>query len=174
MSHYRVSVLLLALWIIPADFLQAQGLDGIGPGAGRAQRGEGYFFLAPGLITGGGSSTGTLNFGGGFEVFAYKGLAAGAEAGYLAPRQYLNDGIGLASVDGSYHFGRTSKISPFVTGGYSIGFRSGHANMVNFGGGLQYWFSRRTALRLEFRDHLYRNSYADVHSIGCRIGLSLR
>jgi len=126
------------------------------------------------VITGAGSSTGTMHFGGGFDIFAYKGLAFGGEAGYLAPWEYLNDGIGLASVNGSYHFLRNNRVAPFVTAGYSVGFRTGHTDLVNFGGGLNYWLNDRVGMLLEVRDHLRASRYANLHYLGFRLGLSLR
>jgi len=34
------------------------------------------------------------------------------------------------SLNGAYHFNRKRKLSPFVTGGYTLAFRDGHANLV--------------------------------------------
>jgi len=122
------------------------------------RRGDQYYvFVAPGgdNFTFG-STTGTLHFGGGGEGFFYKGLAIGAEAGFLAPMKSFSGGSGLVSVDGSYHFssGKTKKVVPFISGGYSLLFGSGGANGLNFGGGVNWWMRDRLALRLEARDHI--------------------
>jgi hypothetical protein len=79
--------------------------------------------------------------------------------------------VGILSFNGSYHFGRSQKLSSFVSGGYSIGIREGHISLANFGGGTNYWFRDRVGLRLEFRDHVDRdhNQY-----LSGRIGLAFR
>jgi hypothetical protein len=135
--------------------------------------GQGYVFFAPGAIRGYGTSAGTFHFGGGAEGFVYKGLAAGSEIGYLAPWRAGRDGIGLLSLDGSYHLKRDAKVSPFVTGGYSLAFQNGHANAVNFGAGVNWWAGRHTGVRLEFRDH-FETQYTEVHYLGFRIGFAFR
>src|SRR6266849_10828627 len=104
------------------------------------RRDQYYVFVAPGGANNFsfGSTTGTLHFGGGGEGFVYKGLAIGAEAGFLAPTQSFKSGYGLVSVNGSYHFispYKAKKVAPFITGGYSLLFGNGGANGVNFGGG---------------------------------------
>jgi len=160
----RISILTVLLLLFSGEVRAQQ------PPA--APAGQGYFFWGPGAVN---SETATQHFGGGGEVFLHKGLGIGAEVGYLSPLQAAQDGIGLFSVNGLYEFGRTtpSKLHPFVTGGYSLAFRGGATNAVNFGGGFNYWFSRRAGLRLEFRDH-FAPEYSDVHFWCARIGLNLR
>ncbi len=133
--------------------------------------GQGYVFFGPGAITGDGYTTGMAHIGGGGEILIYKGVGIGAEVGYLTPWRDFRTGIGIISVDGSYHFNPTRRISPFVTTGYSLGVREGHVNLLNFGGGVHYWFLDRVGLRLEFRDHVYKDS---DHFLSGRIGLSFR
>jgi hypothetical protein len=138
-------------------------------------RGHGYVFVAPGGSTVNGHTAGILHFGGGGEGFIYKGFAIAGELGYLAPTRSLGDGIGVLSANGSYHFKKEDserKLVPFITGGYSLGFREATANMFNFGGGVNYWFRERTALRVEFRDHVWTGS--TVHYWQFRFGLTLR
>lgn len=127
--------------------------------------GQGYFFFGPGSST-------ALHLGGGGEAYIYKGLAAGGEIGYLFPRSGFGYGVGLLSANGSYHFNRGThwKIQPFVTGGYTLAFRSGAVNLWNAGGGLTYWMSNRAGLRVEFRE--YRDWRHGLHEL--RVGLSLR
>ena len=134
--------------------------------------GQGYTFFAAGSYP---DSAAALHIGGGGERFTYRGLAAGAELGYIFPAQSFRYGFGLASVNGSYHLNRGShwKISPFVTGGYSLAFRGSTLNLVNFGGGLTYWIGDRLGLRLEVRDHL-PPQYPREHSLEFRIGLAFR
>jgi hypothetical protein len=133
--------------------------------------GYGYFGL--------GGTQGTtfgklLNAGGGGEAFLYKGLAAGADIGYLGNyNSFQRDGFGLASVNGSYHFvkNRDQKFAPFVTAGYSLAFRNDTANMTNVGAGFNYWFSHRAGLRVEYRDYFTVN---DPHIHTVRFGVTFR
>ena len=117
-------------------------------------------------------STGFFQFGGGGEGLAYKGLGLGAEIGYLAPFRAAGDGVGLFSGDVSYHFNRTAKLVPFVTGGYSAAFRSGASHGGNFGGGVHYWMKEHVGLRFEFRDHVFSSD--SPHLFQFRVGLSFR
>jgi hypothetical protein len=140
---------------------------------GQEHGGQGYVFLAPGAFVGGGSSVGTAHLGAGGEALIYRGIGAGAEIGYLTPWRDFSAGIGVLSLNGSYHFNRARKLSPFLTGGYSLAFRNGHANLFNVGGGMNYWFSDKVGLRLEFRDHI-NTGYTLAHYLSSRIGISFR
>ncbi len=149
------------------------------PALCRAQVGEkpqgwGYGFFAPTALTPGTYSA--LHIGAGGEGLLYKGLGLGGEVGYLAPTRAMSYGIGIGSVDGSYHFLTGSpgqRVVPFVTGGYSLAFRSGTLNLANYGGGIHYWFSRHVGLRLEVRDHAYLRGSA-AHALGFRVGVAFR
>jgi len=130
---------------------------------------RGYVFFAPGVA----DHSSTIHFGGGGEFPIYKGLGAGGELGYLAPTSYIRDGFGVFSLNGTYDFlqgRRSAKVSPFATTGYSLGFRDGHVNGYNFGGGIHYWFADRMGLRAEFRDHVFEKT----HFYGFRIGWTSR
>jgi len=135
----------------------------------------GYGFFAPGFVAESGQKSGVLHLGGGGEARIYKGLGAGAELGYLYPRQSFRDGFGLLSANGIYHFqteGRAQKVIPFATAGYSLAFRDGSANLFNFGGGIDYWASEKVAVRLEARDHVWpNNGDPATHFVTFRIGL---
>ncbi len=163
MQRHLIIVIAASLFLLAASLAHAE--DG-------SHGGQGYVFFAPGALVQNGSHLGMVHFGGGGEGLLYKGLGAGAELGYVAPWQETSNGIGLLSLNGSYQFQRNRKVSPFVTLGYSLGFRSGHINMINFGGGAHWWFANRVGLRMEFRDHLY--SRTDLHYLEGRIGLSFR
>jgi hypothetical protein len=133
-------------------------------------RGQGYVFFGPGAASNFGNTDGTFHVGGGGEVFLYRELAGGAEIGYLAPWKTAGDGIGVFSLDGSLHFDRTAKLTPFITAGYT---RAGRANGINFGGGIEWWFRERKGLRLEFRD--YRMGEAtNLYYLDFRIGFEFR
>ncbi len=141
-----------------------------------AQRSSGYFFLAPGGVSAGGSISATLHLGAGAEGILGKGFGIGAEIGALGLTQAWGDTVaGAFSPNGYFHFARYRKspLDPFVTGGYTLLFRNGHANLFNFGGGVNYWFRSNLGLRLEFRDHVDSRSFGDVHWWGFRVGLAV-
>lgn len=136
--------------------------------------GYGYLFGAPGGSNEGGGAT--IHIGGGGEAVAKNGAGIGAELAYLAPFESMGDGLGTFSINGSYHFLKSSqggKVVPFVTGGYTGFFRGGYANGVNFGAGVNYWFKPRVGLRFEFRDNLWLQDDA-VHFLNFRVGLTFR
>jgi len=136
------------------------------------RKGWGYVVGGVGGASGSGS-TAFFQVAGGGEGLVYKGLGLGAEIGYLAPFRDGGDGLGIASPDISYHFSRESKLVPFVTGGYSLAFRSGvNSSGGNFGGGVQYWMKDRVALRVEFRDHVFSSD--SPHLFQFRVGLAFR
>lgn len=138
------------------------------------QRSLGYWFAAPGGVTAAGHSTFTIHLGGGGEFALRKGFTAGIEGGAVGPTtEYTRNVMGVGSLNGYYHFrhSRTAQLDPFVTGGYSLFFRHGTANLGNFGGGLNYWFLPTVALRTEFRDHVTGGPLR-IHYWGLRLGLS--
>jgi len=136
-------------------------------------RGQGHVFYGPGQVPGGGGTLQQLGLGG--DGFLYKGLAVGAEVGYQFPSEGFTYGYGLLSVNGSYHLNhnRHAKISPFITGGYSLAFRSGHANLANFGGGVTWWMAKHAGLRLEVRDYVWTCCNSQ-HSPSVLVGVSFR
>ncbi len=139
-----------------------------------AQRSHGYIYIAPGGVSGAGGSGMTLHLGGGGEFLLAKRVGVGVELGALGPRRsYVDSVVGVGSVNGSYHFKTSSeKIDPFVTAGYSLGFRTGTINFFNFGGGINYWFLSRLGLKLEIRDHVASPNGGAVHFWGVRFGLA--
>jgi hypothetical protein len=139
-----------------------------------AQHTHGYFFVAPGGASAGGHTGGTIHLGLGGEFGLNRWLGVGAEIGALGPTSDFTGGVvGVLSPNAYVHFAGTDKFDPYATGGYSLMFRSGHANLVNFGAGMNYWFRERIALMLEFRDHVTTGSFR-VNYWGVRIGLSFR
>ena len=135
------------------------------------RRGWGYAFGGAGA-SGGDFSRSYFQFGGGGEALVNKGMGVGAEISYLAPFGSGGNGIGLFSGNTSYHFSRSSKLVPFVTGGYSAAFKSGASHGGNFGGGVHYWMSNHLGLRFEVRDHIFSSD--SPHLFQFRVGLSLR
>lgn len=136
---------------------------------------HGYIFVAPGGVTSSGHTQSTLNVGAGFDAVVAKGIGFGLELGALGPTSDFSASVGIFSADGSYHFQHDHpKLDPYVTGGYTLLFRSGHANLGNFGGGVNYWFHRHLGLKFEFRDHIWPLSGATAQYWGFRVGLAFR
>ena len=142
--------------------------------AAQAQHSHGYLFVAPGGISASGHTAMTIHLGAGGEGILGKGIGIGAELGALGPRESFSDLVGLFSANGYYHFSHSKeKADPFLTGGYSVLFRLEHANLANFGVGMNYWLVRRLGLKVEFRDHI-RTSGETVHYWGIRVGPAFR
>ncbi|HST20247.1 MAG TPA: outer membrane beta-barrel protein [Blastocatellia bacterium] len=122
---------------------------------------------------GGGSdfnSDAVIHVGGGGEGYFGNGVGIGAEIGYLASTRNTGNGIALASVNGSYHFNRSGKARPFLTGGASIAGAGFTAGGGNFGGGVNYWMNNRFGLRFEVRDHIFSSD--TTHTVVFRVGFS--
>lgn len=134
-------------------------------------KGWGYLFGGVGARADDGAVP-LLHVGAGGEGLLYKGLGVGAEIGYVAPLEDGSNGSGLFSTNVAYHFRRSEKVSPFVTGGYSLAFRGFASHGGNFGGGVQYWASDRVGLRFEFRDHIFSSD--SPHTVSFRFGVSFR
>lgn len=132
-------------------------------------QGYGYF----GVLGAEGTTFGKLlNPGLGADLFVLRGLAASTDIGYVGYyNNFKSDGFGLFSPNVSYHFFASSTFVPFVTGGYTLAFRSGTANLGNYGGGMTYWFRKRVGLRAELRD--YRDA-SGFHFTGTQFGISFR
>ena len=117
----------------------------------------------------------TLQAGFGGEAVLGRGVGIGAELTAIGTREdFLDSVVGTFSANGYYHFARGSnlKLDPFLTGGYTLLFRYGHANLFNFGGGLNYWLGNHVGARIEFRDQVHSNGSA-VHYWGFRFGLAV-
>jgi hypothetical protein len=146
-------------------------------------RGQGYFFFGWGTGTSSYFHPLILHVGGGGEVFLYKGLGFGAEAGYasLGTRDVK---ACIASGDFSYHFRRHARrggVDPFLLGGASfVGPTEGEAGRGsaagNFGGGANVWIAKHAALRFEFRDIVgaTHRFWAYSHYISWRVGMTFR
>jgi len=135
------------------------------------KRGWGYGFAGLGADVNG-DTRATLHVGVGGEGLVSGGLGVGGEIGYLSRLRDNASGFGLASANISYHFNRDRRLMPFITGGASLGFNNGASGGGNFGGGVQYWFADRAALRLEFRNHIFSSDTPYYPSF--RIGISFR
>jgi hypothetical protein len=145
-------------------------------GTARAQGpATGYVFGTPGQVKVESFSTNTVHLGGGGEYLVGGVVGVGGEIGYLAPTQAWGDGIGVLSANGSYHFRGAGKLVPYLTAGYSRLFDGeGAVNALNVGGGANYWFAPRAALRVELRDHIHSEDGTTGHFWGVRFGVSFR
>ncbi len=129
----------------------------------------GYWFIAPGAVSG----DTTLHLGGGGELALPGGFGLAFEGGALGlTRTYRQSLMAVGSANGVYHplAGRWERLDPFATAGYSAFIRRGTASLVNYGFGMNWWFSPPLGLRVEFRDHYH--SASGTHSWGFRFGLS--
>jgi hypothetical protein len=161
---HKLFVIILLMTAIPAAaFAQSQ----------REHRGWGYAFAGVGGNTGFNSGA-RFTAGGGGEVLFFRGLGVGGELGYLSSPERVGNGFGIGSVDLAYHFNRSGKIAPFVTGGPSVAFSSGGGSAVggNLGGGIQYWPKGRVGLRFEVRDHVFSSD--SPHLFTFRVGVTFR
>ena len=119
----------------------------------------GYGYFAPGQLRGNGLTDAFLHFGGGAKHFTERRVGFGGDLGMWGPKSGFGDAYGAnLSLNGYYELDLgIDKIDPTLTLGYTrtFGHDSG-ANLVNFGGGVDYWFKEKMALMLEFRDYLKR------------------
>ena len=159
---------LVTLLTVPYGFAQS---------GGREYHGAGYVFWGPGAAVACCGAVGIAHLGAGGQGLLYKGLGIGVEGGYIHLLGNMNEGAGLASVNGLFQFGKaraSRKTVPFLTAGYSLAFdSSGVVHALNFGGGVNYWFRERRALLLEVRDYVCP-AYPVVHLLTGRIGISFR
>ena len=156
-------------------FVLSQGIGWAQETQSVERKGAGYAFVAPGAFWNGSTEAySALGFGGGGERLLKAGFGISADVGYVYYTQGgFENGFGLFSPGVLYQFQRTSKVVPFVNGGYSLAFRSDVLNMVYFGGGVNYWPKNRLGLRFEFRDQLSPSDTRD-NLLQFRIGLLFR
>ncbi len=168
----RITAVVLAL-LSASLWAHAQPPDADAAGGNpRQYHFQGYVFGAPGAYVGYSETMATMHAGVGCEGLVYKGLGLGAEVGaFWAVRG--SNALGLLSVDGSYHVSRSRKLSPFLTGGYSLIGGNGRRNLVNIGGGANWWLGERTGVRFELREHAYTDG-SNRHIFEVRVGFAFR
>jgi hypothetical protein len=114
----------------------------------------------------------TLTGGGGAEYVTRSGLSFAAELEAIHRKTYFNDSkaSAVASFDAGYRFksGSERKLVPFVSGGFSS------IPGINVGGGVNYWFSPRLAIRVEGRTHTFLGSDTALNVYEFRFGITLR
>jgi hypothetical protein len=139
----------------------------------RISQSTGYFHFAPGVRSP--DNMGGMGIGGGGNYRSSIGLGGGVDLSYLAPWRDKGDGIGALSPYLYYSYlKKRNKVEPFLSGGYTLFFRSGTANGINFGGGVHYWFAKKIGLKLEFRDDLFLYTSPHYHFVSFRIGVAFR
>ncbi len=140
-------------------------------------KGHGYAYFAPGASSPSNPSSGAYaHVGAGGEGFFTRNIGAGVELGCLTPMRSWSDGVATLSPNLVARFrakDKNHKLEPFVTGGYTLFFRSATASGVNFGGGVNYWFNDNVGLRLEFRDNVWTLN-APIHYVDFRVGVTFR
>ena len=159
------------------------------PSADHPNRADGYLFFG----LGNGSNNGMSGFsygsavvehvGGGGEVNLYAGFGVGAELGYAHWSQGTWGAAWTPSGNLLFHLrGNKTRglVDPFVVGGASAYIPTTHQSRgspaVNLGGGVNLWFSKRSALRLEFRDYVTSAHYLQpgANYASFRVGVTFR
>jgi hypothetical protein len=150
-----------------------------------AQQSNAYVAAALGGISIAGNTAKALYGAAGAEGIVGSGIGLGAEAGVV--RQVSAQWHGVltyVSPNFYYHFIRTGdRTDPFVTAGYTSLFRGAHheagqdpgqANLVNAGGGVNYWFRPNLGARIEFRDDLRPKRGPNPNYWRFRVGIVIR
>lgn len=120
---------------------------------------HGYLFVAPGVVSGSNNSSALIHLGIGGEYVFRSTYGAGAEVGFIG-RSDL-DAVGMASINGYYHFKHDRPWAPFVTGGYSNAFELFQStSLANIGGGINYWYKDHMGLNFEVRDHFSTGTHS--------------
>lgn len=150
-----------------------------------AQESHAYVAAAPGGISVGGTTAKALYGAAGAEAVVGSGVGLGAEAGAIRQASAQFHGVlTYVSTNLYYHLVRSGdRTDPFVTAGYTSLFRGAHheagqdpgqANLLNFGGGVNYWFRPNLGTKIEFRDHLRPKRGVNPNYWSFRIGIIIR
>jgi hypothetical protein len=94
------------------------------------------------------------------------------EGGYIVAVNDSGFGSAILSLnyEGAFMLRKSSRISPFFTGGYTRLFGTGNA--ANYGTGIDLFLTKNKAWRFEVRDY-FRSSGREKHNLAFRIGFSL-
>jgi hypothetical protein len=141
-----------------------------------------YLYVYGGAMSNTGRQT-PFHLGGGGEFRISKHFSLGGETGFFRFNENGNvtyDSIRL-SIGSSYHFASrvNQRLDPFLAGGIAgrVNFYAGswglrNVNpMIDIGGGINYWVSRRFGLKLEFLNHVWFTKGTTVHYPDMRLGL---
>lgn len=142
------------------------------PSLASAQQSNLYVFGAAGGAPENDGST--LHFGGGGEFVAAGLIGVGGELGALTRRGgSFRDTLGVLSINGYGHIPVKGRLDPYVTGGYSLFFRSGTtASGGNFGVGANFQLIAKLGLKFEFRDHVISSGGRTNHWWQGRVGVT--
>jgi hypothetical protein len=124
------------------------------------------------------SSGPAIHAAGGGELLAKGRVGAGGEFGLLAGP---SSGLFVTSANAVLHFVPSqptpirSRLSPFVTAGYSrMSSGEGAFNGWNAAVGTDVWLKPRVGLRVEFRDHVRSDARGSVNYWALRVGVVFR
>jgi hypothetical protein len=141
-----------------------------------AQESNTYLFVAPGAVSGGSQIQRTYQLGGGMERLLNTHFGVGAELSSILPPDHIQKNTrGVFGLDAILPFTDERPFMPFATAGYAFLFHGLTANLVTYGGGIQYWYQENRGLRLEVRDQVWANGPTGaLHYWGIRVGLTFR
>ena len=155
-----LALTLAAVTCLSVSYSQAQGL--------------GYAIAGPTGYAGFWGSGIGIHAAGGGEFLIKNQVGIGAEIGALGSGSSL---LSVFSANGGFHFSRdaSQRLVPFASGGYTrMGNADGSFNTWNIAGGIDYWFKRRVAFRMEVRDHVRPDSRGTVQYWSFRVGVAFR
>ena len=107
----------------------------------------------------------------GFELGTGQ-FSASIEAGYGAPIEALQWGVGVFSANGNFHLVKKHRLNtgvPFLSVGYTALVREGSTSLFNVGAGITWWSHKGRSLRLEVRDHITWSGGEGAHALEFRI-----
>lgn len=138
--------------------------------AAQAPRAQGHGFV--GFETLAHGPVHSASAGAGADIFVYKDAAFSPSAVYLF-NVANSGGLAVVTLNGSYHFRRgKSRFEPFVSAGYGVLTNFGSSeSLFNYGGGGQYWISKRVGVRLELLSFQQRE-YGELITV--RFGVAFR
>ena len=115
--------------------------------------GSGYVVLGMGACKHRVTNT---SLAGGGDAFLWQGLTLGGDIGYYRFVERNSNPFGIASLNIGYSFvnrDTPGRIEPFLRAGFpGAAFAHGGGTAAfSLGGGLNYWFRKRMAIRAEFR-----------------------
>ena len=162
---------MIAFRLCTSNLLLAAGITLLMlPSIASAQQSNLYVFGAAGGAPENDGST--LHFGGGGEFVAAGLIGVGGELGALTQTGSFSDTLGVLSINGYGHIPLKGRLDPYVTGGYSMFFRSGTASGGNFGVGANFQLLAKLGLKFEFRDHVISSGGRTNHWWQGRVGVT--
>ena len=112
-----------------------------------------FFFGAPGVIMG--TDAATMHVGGGVETVWANGLGFAFDAGYFTGSDFGNGAVSISPAM-IYELPVNGRVKPYVRGGGTLLANRSHAGLLwTVGGGVNFWFKERMALKVEIRDSFF-------------------